>query len=373
MNKILLSSLILLVFACRHSTVNTLTEKNQVSKSDSILLFDSMISIDKLNYSSLEFLQLAINGIYANHGMIFKDSCFQKYFNSQIWYNPTAINVDLSKDEQTLITLLDSIRTSRKDSQPIVKIITKLRFDNKPLFYVASKLMLNYYGKFKYRAAHFYLLDSTYLWTLNCPSIAPEFIIKKAIKSLWCIDDGKTIISPEDIKIINFDSLCINGHKPEILIRLYGPSNDDGHYLIGYDSKGNFGTLIEGHFIDKYHRISDSIVRFTSVERCDRIGTEFCKIDYNYNTITKKVEKITKPKYKHTIKTSTLDTVFLFKSYFSAINQDKDSISLIISPNKEVSISSYLDKPKGFLVVFLKENGWISYEQLHKFRVSFAD
>ncbi|MCD4730987.1 MAG: YARHG domain-containing protein [Bacteroidales bacterium] len=341
--------------------------------SDSVKIFSKYYTENDLENKTPEFLRFARNYFFAKHGYMFKDNCLNTFFNNQSWYKPIGSDVLLSDNEKMWVDRIKYLEKNLSKTPPL-KVVCSFDFNQQPLFYLVSEFRYNQWEqKGEYRNGNFHLLKHTDIWILSCQEIPPELIQEMASETLRCSDDPYPL-RKEDIQIVNFDKGCLNNQEQEILVRLYGPSNDDGHYVIGFDAEKNFSILIEDVFIQNKVNHSDSIIRFTSQERCDRIGTEFCIIEYDFNTISRKANRITKKEYQH-IKTSKTrkDSVIVFKSERDAIKRNLNSIAYIIPPETEVRISHFLDKEKVFLIEFGHKIGWINQTDLHKLHVSFAD
>ena len=136
----------------------------------------------------------------------------------------------------------------------------------------------------------------------------------------------------------------------------------------------NFKILISEVYIQNYRKISDSIVRFVSIDRCDFIGTEFCKVEYNYNTINKTVEKITKTEKKHTKSLQTRDdTVYIFPTLTAAKQENQDSISCIIPPHSNIKVTAFIDNKGFYYIEYNGSFGWIRMYHLYELGGNVAD
>ena len=375
---LILSNILFYVLPLLCIGINNITVADQEQSiytrfSDSVKIFNKYYTENDLENVTPEFLRYARNYFFAKHGYIFKDSCLNVFYKNQSWYKPNTSEIILSEDEKMWVDRIMQMEENYSRTPPL-RVVSSYYYNQRPLFYIVSALFYNKWEKKdEYHDGFFYLLKHSDVWILSCQGIPPELIQEMSSEKIRCSDDPDPL-RKEDIQVGNFDQGCLNSQDQEIIVRLYGPSNDDGHNIIGFDAKENFSILIKDVFIQSKEIHSDSIIRFESQDRCDRIGTEFCIREYDFNTITRKVSCVTKEEYQHIKKTKTRnDSVRIFKSEEDALERHFKSIAFIIPPNSEVHISHFLDKKKVYLVEYNNKIGWIGWEDLHKFWVSFAD
>ncbi len=349
----------------------SLNAKGLDTEKDSIKIFDTYYTSSDLDNVSNDFLRYARNYFFAKQGYAFKDDCLNDFFNSLDWYLVSSNTISLSNEEKEWIRLIKEKEEVTREV-PATEEIMRSNFNGRPLFYIASDLNPRYPNSYqKYRTGHFYLLPKSESWVLQFNDIPIEIIEMLSIDKVRCDDEGS--IKSKDIKIINIDSLCINGHYSEILVSRYGISSDPNSCFIGYNSDNNLQILIKRINSQGFVKKNDSIVIFTSIDRCDRIGTEFCEIEYYFNSITKQLSKTTQPEYKHSISTkSRIQEVIVYKSEEDVINKT-NKVAFRLKPDSNVKISHYLDRKNLYQIEYKNKIGWISYDQLHYFNVSFAD
>lgn len=349
-----------------------LTEE-PLGRIDSIETIIGKIAQKDLEKKSSSFIRYSRNKYFAKEGYIFEDSDLSLFFKHQNYYDGTLNqSVNLDSAESKNVELLKSIENNY-DSVEYSRIIHKFLFNGFPLYYIGWNPQIINNRPDEFFSAGFALLDTSMLWTLECNTIPPEYLIFKSKKFIDMIDDSH-YLRRDNIEIKNIDKGCKKGDFDEIIIHLEGPSDDYNDVILGFDSQGEFSTLFDEFVtINKISKINDSIVEFNTKKRCDFIGTMFCDKKYTYNTITKETADLPYDFDKVEIITENNESVSLFSSPNTAINKLNDSIIGNLNPNTEVRITRFLDNEKCYMIKSDSLIGWVGDDQLLKFEVSFAD
>lgn len=251
---------------------------------------------DELSEKSLSFLTYARNEISARHGYVFENPDLDNFFSHQKWYIKSLNEIRLNEVEEYNINLIKRIEDDRKTNSPKFPkgIVYKFNFNNKPLFYIGEMLENEkYYKENYYVTGKFVLLDSDYLWTLDCNLIPPEFLEANNIGMISDIRDQCMMIEhPDRIKIEDIDSLG-NGIDELVIQESPESGSESGIVKIaGIDKKNNF-SLIFNQFgkLKNYKAIGNNkvlikILRKTGFVTGSQISHQFL-INRENNHITK--------------------------------------------------------------------------------------
>lgn len=340
---------------------------NEKTIQESSIEFESIIGIlsfDDVSNKTSEFIRYSRNQYFAEKGYVFQDSNLNIFFENQGWYKPIKNN-QMEFDTSTK-SIIDSLKKIEEniDSIEYQKILFKYTFNNYPLYYIAWKPDIINGRPDRYDYGAFVLMDTNMNWTLSIPSIPVEYLVENCLKKISCTD--VEALRNEQIYFKNIDKNCKNGELDEIIINKEGPSNDYQDVIYGFNSKLEFDILFDkSGKIDFIEPINDSILKFSTTERCDLIGTMDCTRYYNYNTITKSSEKLPYDFEEIDINSYALDTVNIY-------NESMDSIITIVKPNESVCIIKILEK-EGYKIRTSTKEGWINRYQLNSFNICRAD
>ena len=273
-----------------------------------------------------------------------------------------------------MIRIIDTLKYIEENYGKVEyrKILYKYNFNGYPLFYIGwDPQVLNERPNDFFTAA-FVLLDKTMLWTFDCTTIPPEFLVENSIGYIEMVDIGQ--LKENQIKIKNIDKGYIGGEGDEMLIHLYGYSDDDEDVILGFNNKGEFVKLLNRSItIDQLCYLNDSTLKFTTSERTDFFLTDWSTRIYHYNTITKKLKALPLDERQYVRYVSPSDTVIVYQTSAAAKDKIPNFIIYKVEPNKNVKLIKHEDNDDTYEIRFDSIIGWINRDELTKFGFIAAD
>jgi hypothetical protein len=205
------------------------------------------ITKEELQEKTLSFLTYARNEIFARHGYIFEDLDLSAYFTHQTWYEKSSNEIKLNDVEKFNVNLIKEIEEDREINSPKFPkgIAYKYNFNDKPLFYIGEMFENNkYYKDNYYVTGKLVLLDSTYLWTLDCNSIPPEFLEANNVGIISDLRDQCMMIEHSNrIQLRDIDSLE-NGINEIIIHERPESGSGEGTFkIVCEDINGNLKII----------------------------------------------------------------------------------------------------------------------------------
>ena len=388
MKRIIILTIPILLLSCNsntdkrnsHSTIDPelqeydeSPEQREKSEPLTVETINGSMIFDDLKEKSSSFIRYSRNQYFAKKGYKFADENLQLFFEHQDWYEQANSNRITLENGQT--TLVDSMKSIEDNygSVEYMKIIHKFLYEEHPLFYIGWDPQTINDEPNEFFEGGFALLEPTMVWTLECESIPPEYLITNSLKFIELIDDSR-YLRKSQIEFHNLDSGCIGGEKNEIIIHLEGPSDDYNDIVLGFDKKGFFNVLFDEFVtIDKINKLTESTLELITTKRCDFIGTMFCEKKYIYLTITKEIVDVPYEFDKVGLITRNTEEVSLYTSSLAARREMQDSIVGKILPDTKVELIRYLNKSNSYKIITEDLTGWIDYEHLKKFEILYAD
>jgi len=340
-------------------------------------VFSSITGVTEFNQlknKSSSFIRYSRNQFFAKKGYDFSDPDLELFFSEQTWYNKRNSNdsIFLSKTEQFIVDSLKSYEQQYGIAE-YQKILHRFKFNGHPLFYITWNPQLINNRPNHFFKGGFVLLDTSKLWTLQCKTIPPEYLKENSIGFIELIDDSG-LISENQIEMKNIDQGMIGDKGEELIIHLEGASDDYHDVLLGFNKEGKFDILFnEFTTLGSVNILNDSTIKFSTDERCDFIGTMFCRRHYLYNTKTKVTTEIPYTFDKVNLTTTTRDSIKIFKNSLAATKQDQDYIIKTLAPDTRIKIVYYLNNSCCYEIKSNDMTGWINKGQLYKTNVIFAD
>lgn len=364
------------IIGCNNKGLKTEQISKQVVKDTSVTSIETItkpMMYGDLKEKSSAFLRYSRNQIFAKQGYVFNDSNLNIFFINQDWYSGEQNQqIKLDSTDLVKVDLLKSLENNI-DSVEYSRIIHKFLYNGFPLYYIGWQPQIINNDLNEFFNAGFALLDSSLLWTMSCSTIPPEYVLFKSVKFIDMIDD-QYYLRKDKIWFENIDKGCKGGEFDEIIINLKGPSDDYNDVILGFNEEGEFDVLFDEFVtINNISKINDTTLEFTTLTRCDFIGTMFCDKRYHYNTVTKSVTDLSYDFDKVELETENREIATLYLSSKAAIEGVNDSINGYLPIKTEVTIIKFLSLNDCYWVKSDSLNGWIDDDQLQKFEVSFAD
>jgi len=133
----------------------------------------------------------------------------------------------------------------------------------------------------------FFLLDAA------DSSLSDLDVIYKKAKAAIEVDDYDRALGPEQVKIEDIDEGCEGNTGPEVLVRLYGPSEDPGLIILGFDRYGIFRKLFhESGQLLGIHKIAQNRLEIVLNVREDLAGTMYHRQSFLFDTENKLTYKV---------------------------------------------------------------------------------
>ena len=273
-----------------------------------------------------------------------------------------------------MIRIIDTLKYIEENYGKVEyrKILYKYNFNGYPLFYIGwDPQVLNERPNDFFTAA-FVLLDTTMLWAFDCTTIPPEFLVENSIGYIEMVDVGQ--LKENQIKIKNIDKGYIGGEGDEMLIHLYGYSDDDEDVILGFNNKGEFVKLLNRSItIDRLSYLNDSTMKFTTSVRTDFFGTGWSTKVYHFNTKTKELIGLPLNKRDLWRYATSNDIITVYKNHQSAINKSHNSIIAKIDSGKNIKLIKHLDKDFCYEVRYDTISGWMNWNDIFKFGFHWPD
>ncbi|MBD3374776.1 YARHG domain-containing protein [candidate division KSB1 bacterium] len=245
------------------------------------------LSEHMLAEKSSAFIRYARNEIFARKGYVFQDPDLELYFSNMQWYQPgIKKTIELSEIEQANLNLL---KRSESISKQSYKIIFSHKYNDRALYYIAfNKLPQDN----SYHDGDFLLLDKDNVWTLECPTIPPEFLFDHE-KSRINLTDSFYPLKEKQISIQDFDKDYEYNVGDEIRVRLYGPSDDSEIVYLGMDKDENLSVYFSIPSSDMIcSKINSIKMLIKSRIREDLEGTWFHDQEYLFDTNSKRLYRV---------------------------------------------------------------------------------
>ncbi len=354
-------------------TDNLLFNKNNGLKNYlSVETLTGRTAIKDLEYFSSSFIRYSRNQYFAKKGYQFQDTNLVLFFKNQKWYKENKSFNSFS--DKKMIRIIDTLKYIEENYGKVEyrKILYKYNFNGYPLFYIGwDPQVLNERPNDFFTAA-FVLLDTTMLWAFDCTTIPPEFLVENSIGYIEMVDVGQ--LKENQIKIKNIDKGYIGGEGDEMLIHLYGYSDDDEDVILGFNNKGEFVKLLNRSItIDRLSYLNDSTMKFTTSVRTDFFGTGWSTKVYHFNTKTKELIGLPLNKRDLWRYATSNDIITVYKNHQSAINKSHNSIIAKIDSGKNIKLIKHLDKDFCYEVRYDTISGWMNWNDIFKFGFHWPD
>lgn len=326
-----------------------------------------LLEEEQLKGKSNTFFRYARNEIFARHGYKFKNVELNTFFGNMDWYNPNSnIEMHLNDFEKYNVELLKSLEVSTEYGD--FEVLYKYDFNGYPLYYIGMEKN-DKKTSIKWESGEFILLEKKNNWLLSLNEIPPEYLIKNASTEPIIINDFMTCLKMEQIKIEDFDFGYKGNVGDEIIVKLFGPSDDFELIYLGLNNDNKLSKLIyiPSNNITK-SKINESKILVKVNVREDLHGTSSFNQEYIYDTIEKELYQVPNLfmnlgwdcQYK-----SIKEIPVFYDARSAALKSKLGQIDLIPTDTKVNFLKFYRVESEGSVQIKYKKNnkeieGWIA-------------
>ncbi len=257
-------------------------------------------------------------------------------------------------------------------------IVFRATLGDKYIYYVSKKL----YSNSSHLTGYFHavaLSDSTFQTVADIESASITAIE---------IDDAGGYLHPSQIELKDIDAGCEGNGAPEILVRLYGPSDDPELIILGLNLDGEFVKLFHepGQFLSM-NKVGEARLEIVMNMRLELAGTSYFPQSFLYDTIRRDVYRVPdvivrKSEFFNGYNVGqwpirSKKPVTLYFDPRSAVRREKRAEIDELVPGQAVKIDEFYRVEGGCAakVVSQRQTGWIHQDDLNRenFRLPAAD
>ncbi len=261
-------------------------------------------------------------------------------------------------------------------------IIGRYRFGKNVLFYVGSGYHYEVQPEVIASTGTFFLLDAV------DSLLSDANTIRQRARASVRVEDVDMALRPQQIEIRDIDKGCKGNTGPEVLCRLWGPSDDPELVILGFDQDGKFRKL----FVHMGLHVDTKVIAPNKLEiiLASRANVSWCmyyRQSYIFNTVTKDTYKVpsifVEPSYDfhgdyfRSFEIRCHKPVDVYFDPQSAIQ--KQSIALIgmLGKGWKVTFEKFYwaEEPGAVLVRSDSLSGWVNQSDIiwENFRLPMAD